>query len=39
MIYRERGLNHDTAVTVARELMAHDALGVHLRDEVGIIAR
>lgn len=37
-IYRERGLSDDTAATVARELMEHDALGAHLRDEVGIIA-
>ncbi|MEE4200938.1 VIT1/CCC1 transporter family protein [Erythrobacter sp.] len=36
-IYRERGLSDNTAATVARELMAHDALGAHLRDEVGII--
>jgi VIT1/CCC1 family predicted Fe2+/Mn2+ transporter len=36
-IYRERGLRDETAATVARELMAHDALGAHLRDEVGII--
>lgn len=37
MIYKERGLSDETAATVARELMAHDALGAHLRDEVGII--
>ncbi len=35
-IYRERGLSADLAETVAAQLMAHDALGVHARDELGI---
>jgi vacuolar iron transporter family protein len=35
-IYVARGLNPDTAKTVATQLMAHDALGAHSRDELGI---
>lgn len=35
-IYRSRGLNADTAKSVAAQLMAHDALGAHTRDELGI---
>ncbi len=35
-IYRERGLPVDLADEVARELTRHDALGAHLRDEIGI---
>lgn len=35
-IYMSRGLNADTAKTVAAQLMAHDALGAHTRDELGI---
>lgn len=35
-IYRQRGLDHDLALQVADQLMAHDALGAHLRDELGI---
>ena len=35
-IYRQRGLDHDLALRVADQLMAHDALGAHLRDELGI---
>ena len=35
-IYRERGLDADLANTVAAQLMAHDALGTHARDELGI---
>jgi vacuolar iron transporter family protein len=35
-IYVSRGLNKDTAKTVAAQLMAHDALGAHSRDELGI---
>jgi len=35
-IYIERGLQQETALTVARELTAHDALGAHVRDELGI---
>ncbi len=37
-IYRARGLDAQTADTVARQLMAHDALGAHARDELGISA-
>jgi VIT1/CCC1 family predicted Fe2+/Mn2+ transporter len=35
-IYRERGLGPDLALQVAEELTAHDALGAHARDELGI---
>ncbi|MEN9823740.1 MAG: hypothetical protein RLZ04_2166, partial [Actinomycetota bacterium] len=35
-IYRARGLSRDLAERVAAELTAHDALGAHLRDELGI---
>lgn len=35
-IYEERGLKKETALTVAKELTAHDALGAHIRDELGI---
>ena len=35
-IYRQRGLDHDLSLQVADQLMAHDALGAHLRDELGI---
>ena len=35
-IYRKRGLDHDLATQVAAQLMAHDALGTHIRDELGI---
>jgi vacuolar iron transporter family protein len=35
-IYRDRGLSADLADRVAAELMAHDALGAHARDELGI---
>lgn len=35
-IYVERGLSRETASQVARELTAHDALGAHVRDELGI---
>jgi VIT1/CCC1 family predicted Fe2+/Mn2+ transporter len=35
-IYRQRGLDHDLSLRVADQLMAHDALGAHLRDELGI---
>ncbi|WP_033925146.1 VIT1/CCC1 transporter family protein [Sphingomonas sp. 35-24ZXX] len=37
-IYRARGLDAETADTVARQLMAHGALGAHARDELGISA-
>jgi VIT1/CCC1 family predicted Fe2+/Mn2+ transporter len=35
-IYVERGLDPELAKQVARQLMAHDALGAHARDEIGI---
>ena len=35
-IYEERGLKKETALQVAVELTAHDALGAHVRDELGI---
>lgn len=35
-IYRERGLDLALAREVARQLMVHDALGAHARDEIGI---
>ena len=35
-IYEERGLKKDTALIVAKELTEHDALGAHIRDELGI---
>ncbi len=35
-IYRKRGLKKETALTVAKELTGHDALGAHLRDELGL---
>jgi len=35
-IYMTRGLNRDLAFQVADQLMAHDALGAHARDELGI---
>lgn len=37
-IYIGRGLDPATAGIVARQLMAHDALGAHARDELGISA-
>jgi VIT1/CCC1 family predicted Fe2+/Mn2+ transporter len=35
-IYRERGLDKDLAMKVAKQLSARDNLGAHLRDELGI---
>ncbi|MEQ8362942.1 MAG: VIT family protein [Cyclobacteriaceae bacterium] len=35
-IYEERGLKKETALTVAKELTEKDALGAHVRDELGI---
>lgn len=35
-IYESRGLKKETALTVAKELTEHDALGAHVRDELGI---
>ncbi|SIS90051.1 VIT1/CCC1 transporter family protein [Neptunomonas antarctica] len=36
-IYEERGLDSHLAAQVAEQLMAHDALGAHARDELGIL--
>jgi VIT1/CCC1 family predicted Fe2+/Mn2+ transporter len=35
-IYVRRGLDRELAMEVARQLSAHDQLGAHLRDELGI---
>jgi VIT1/CCC1 family predicted Fe2+/Mn2+ transporter len=35
-IYVERGLDRGLAARVAEQLMAHDALGAHARDELGL---
>jgi len=35
-IYVKRGLDAELAKQVAQQLMAHDALGAHVRDELGI---
>jgi VIT1/CCC1 family predicted Fe2+/Mn2+ transporter len=35
-IYVRRGLDHGLATQVAAQLMAHDALGSHARDELGL---
>ncbi len=35
-IYVQRGLTAELAVQVARQLMAHDALGAHAKDDLGI---
>ncbi len=35
-IYRKRGLDRELAAQVAKQLMEHDALGAHARDELGI---
>ncbi|MBE7690360.1 VIT1/CCC1 transporter family protein [Tenacibaculum piscium] len=35
-IYQKRGLKAETAQIVAKELTEHDALGAHIRDELGI---
>jgi vacuolar iron transporter family protein len=37
-IYVRRGLDQNLATQVAQQLMAHDALGAHARDELGISA-
>ncbi|HUR31879.1 MAG TPA: VIT family protein [Saprospiraceae bacterium] len=37
-IYEKRGLQKETALTVAKELSQHDALGAHILDELGINA-
>jgi VIT1/CCC1 family predicted Fe2+/Mn2+ transporter len=36
LIYERRGLESALAKKVAEQLMAHDALGAHARDEIGI---
>ncbi len=36
-IYEDRGLDPDLAMQVSEQLMEHDALGAHARDEIGII--
>jgi len=38
-IYMGRGLDEDLAYQVAEQLMDHDALGAHARDELGIFER
>ena len=35
-IYQSRGLSSETAALVARELTQNDALGTHVRDELGL---
>ena len=35
-IYQQRGVEQALSVTVAQQLMAHDALGAHARDDIGI---
>ena len=35
-LYVARGLSPELAAKVAEQLMAHDALGAHLRDELGV---
>lgn len=37
-IYEKRGLESELAYKVAEQLMEHDALGAHARDEIGISA-
>lgn len=37
-IYEGRGLTPELATRVAQQLMAHDALGAHARDELGVSA-
>jgi vacuolar iron transporter family protein len=36
MIYEKRGLDKELAMNVAQQLSAHDRLGAHMRDELGI---
>jgi len=36
LIYEERGLSKELSMQVAEELTAHNALGAHARDELGI---
>ena len=37
-IYIRRGLDHELAARVSQQLMTHDALGAHTRDDIGITA-
>jgi VIT1/CCC1 family predicted Fe2+/Mn2+ transporter len=36
MIYVKRGIDKELAIKVAQQLSAHDQLGAHMRDELGI---
>ena len=36
MIYMNRGIEKDLAMKVAEQLSAHDRLGTHIREELGI---
>jgi vacuolar iron transporter family protein len=36
-IYEDRGLTAELSITVAEQLMEHDALAAHARDEIGIV--
>jgi len=36
-IYQDRGISEDLSLTVAEQLMAHDDLAAHARDEIGIV--
>ena len=36
LIYQKRGLDEELATKVAKQLSAHDRLGAHLRDELGL---
>lgn len=36
LIYMQRGVTKETAMQVAHELMEHDALDAHLKDEIGL---
>jgi vacuolar iron transporter family protein len=35
-IYEKKGLKKETAIAVAKELTEHDALGAHMKDELGL---
>jgi VIT1/CCC1 family predicted Fe2+/Mn2+ transporter len=37
MIYMKRGLEKELAMKVAEQLSAHDRLGAHMRDELGLV--
>jgi VIT1/CCC1 family predicted Fe2+/Mn2+ transporter len=36
-LYKKRGLDPELALQVADQLMEHDALGAHARDEIGLV--